>query len=124
MSKGVYFLKCAVGMILLVLVVGWVVQTLWNWLIPVLFHGPIITYAQALGLLVLSKILFSGIGGSKRYADECKPAGEAPYWKQRFYEKFSTMKPEDREAFKQKMKDKWCSWEKTPAEGEKNRLND
>ncbi|MBT1687936.1 hypothetical protein [Dawidia soli] len=123
MNKGAYFLKCAVGMLLLVLVVGWVVQILWNWLVPVLFHGPFITYAQALGLLVLSKILFSGIGG-KRYADECKPSNGAPYWKQRFYEKFSTMKPEDREAFKQKMKEKWCRWEQNPAEGEHTRSND
>jgi len=125
MNKGVYFLKCAVGMLLLVLVVGWVVQTLWNWLVPVLFQGPFITYAQALGLLVLSKILFSGIGAGKRCADDCKTTNNnAPYWKQRFQEKFSSMKPEDREAFKQKMKEKLCRWEQNPTDSERTRSND
>jgi hypothetical protein len=40
-----------------------VVMWLWNWLVPELFHGPVIGYWQTLGLLILSKILFSGIGG-------------------------------------------------------------
>jgi len=50
------------GMILFTFVVMW----LWNWLVPELFKGPVLGYWQALGLLVLSKILFSGFsGGSK-----------------------------------------------------------
>ena len=41
-----------------------ITMTLWNWLIPTLFSGPIISYWQALGLILLSKILFSsGCGG-------------------------------------------------------------
>ncbi|MFH0759834.1 MAG: hypothetical protein V2B15_21270 [Bacteroidota bacterium] len=40
-----------------------VVMWLWNWLVPELFHGPVLGYWQTLGLLILSKILFSGIGG-------------------------------------------------------------
>lgn len=40
-----------------------VVMWLWNWLVPELFHGPVIGYWQTLGLLILSKILFSGFGG-------------------------------------------------------------
>jgi hypothetical protein len=40
---------------------GWVVMALWNWLIPALFvDGREVTYLQALGVLVLSKILFGG----------------------------------------------------------------
>ncbi|MBC8191759.1 MAG: hypothetical protein ISR87_03180 [Candidatus Marinimicrobia bacterium] len=43
-----------------------VTMLLWNWLIPTLFSGPVITYWQALGLILLSKILFSsGHGGSR-----------------------------------------------------------
>lgn len=41
----------------------YVVMLLWNWLVPDLFNGPEVGYWQTLGLLVLSKILFSGIGG-------------------------------------------------------------
>lgn len=43
----------------------YVVMLLWNALIPELFNGPELAYWQTLGLLVLSKILFSGIGGGK-----------------------------------------------------------
>ena len=43
-----------------------ITMLLWNWLIPTLFSGPVITYWQALGLIILSKILFSsGPGGSR-----------------------------------------------------------
>jgi hypothetical protein len=43
---------------------GWVVMALWNWLMPALFSGTNqINYLQALGLLVLSKILFGGFRG-------------------------------------------------------------
>jgi hypothetical protein len=34
------------------------------------------------------------------------------------------MKPEDREAFKQKMKEKLCRWEQNPTESERTRSND
>jgi hypothetical protein len=44
----------------------WVVMLLWNALIPELFKGPELAYWQTMGLLVLSKILFSGIGGGGR----------------------------------------------------------
>ena len=47
------------GMILFSFVVMW----LWNWLVPELFHGPVVTYWQMVGLFILSKILFSGVGG-------------------------------------------------------------
>ncbi len=40
-------------------IVGFVVQLLWNWLIPDLFNGPSISYLQALGLFILTKLLFS-----------------------------------------------------------------
>jgi len=44
--------------------VGWVVMALWNWLMPSLFVGANeINYLQALGLLVLSKILFGSFRG-------------------------------------------------------------
>ena len=43
---------------------GAVVMALWNWLVPALFAGgKEIGYVQALGLLVLSKILFGGFRG-------------------------------------------------------------
>jgi len=44
-----------------------VTMLLWNWLIPSLFSGPVITYWQALGLILLSKILFSSGCGGRRH---------------------------------------------------------
>jgi hypothetical protein len=41
---------------------GWVVMSLWNWLMPDLFGLKRIGYWQAWGLLVLCKILFHGRG--------------------------------------------------------------
>ncbi len=62
MNKGLFFLKCVVIAIIGVAVLGWVTMSLWNWLIPELFHGPLINYWQALGLFILSKILFGSWG--------------------------------------------------------------
>jgi ABC-type bacteriocin/lantibiotic exporter with double-glycine peptidase domain len=35
---------------------------LWNWLMPEIFGLKSVSYTQAVGILVLSKLLFSGIG--------------------------------------------------------------
>lgn len=58
------FLGIGLFIILAIFGFGFVTMLLWNWLVPTLFSGPIITYWQALGLLVLSKLLFSGGHGS------------------------------------------------------------
>jgi hypothetical protein len=43
---------------------GQIVMRLWNWLLPPLFGLPEVTVWQGLGLLVLSRLLFGGFGGS------------------------------------------------------------
>lgn len=42
---------------------GWIVQHLWNWLMPALFHLPAVTFWQAAGLVLLSRLLVGNIGG-------------------------------------------------------------
>lgn len=103
MKRGKWIFKI-IGFVLLGLVAlaafGFVTMYLWNWLVPALFNGPVITFWQTIGLLILSKILFSGFGkGGHHHGGSWKP-----YWKDRL----NKMSPEDRERFKQKMKDKWC----------------
>lgn len=44
-----------------------VLMLLWNSLMPVLFGIKAIDYLQAVGLLILSKILFSGVGMRHHY---------------------------------------------------------
>lgn len=84
--------KIVVLVIAGIAVLGWVVMALWNWLVPVLFvSGQEITYVQALGVLLLSKILFGGFRG------HCGPGK----WHQHRWEK---MTPEEREKFKSGMR--------------------
>jgi len=40
---------------------GLIVQMLWNWLMPAIFGLGKISYWQAFGIVILAKILFSGI---------------------------------------------------------------
>ena len=84
-------IRCA-GKVLLVVVglavLGWVVMTLWNWVIPALFVGArTIDFVHALGLLVLSRILFGGFRGHRGWRDR------------RHWRKWEAMTPEEREHF-------------------------
>lgn len=101
MKKGLWILKFAVLGVLAVTLLGWVTMLLWNGLVPVLFAGPVVTFWQALGLLVLSKILFWGFGKGGHHQGG---PWRHYYWKR----KWSGMTPEEREAFKSKLKEKWC----------------
>jgi len=48
----------------LAILFGFVVMWLWNWLMPMLFGLKELTYWQAVGIFILAKILFGGIGGN------------------------------------------------------------
>jgi hypothetical protein len=58
------------------------VQALWNWLIPELFNGPVLTFWQTAGLFILSKILLTGVapGGHGHHGK-----GE---WRRKYHEKY------------------------------------
>jgi len=51
------------GMIVICAVFGAAVMLLWNALLPQIFGLPELNYLQAAGLLLLSRILFGGMGG-------------------------------------------------------------
>ena len=62
-ARGVfYFGKYIIMGFVFLALFTYVVMLLWNWLVPELFSGPVLTYWQTLGILVLSKILLSGLG--------------------------------------------------------------
>lgn len=48
------------------LVATYLVMRLWNWLVPSLFNGPRLRFAQALGLIFLTRLLV-GFGGPARH---------------------------------------------------------
>ena len=98
-TRGFYFGKFVVLGIAGLAVFTYVVMLFWNWLVPELFNGPEVNYWQTLGLLVLSKILFSGIGPRHRSSHaKCKDWGDhwdhndhhpRTYWKKKFHEKMN-----------------------------------
>src|SRR5262245_19832319 len=82
------------AMTLFVALGGYVVRSLWNWLLPSLFGWPVITFWQALGLLVLCRLLFGGLG---LHGGPGSRAG------MRMRERWERMTPEERERMRQKM---------------------
>ena len=69
---------------------GLVVMSLWNWLMPSIFSVPAIGFWQALGLFLLSRILFGGFGGD----------GGRRHGRHRMMERLERMTPEERERFR------------------------
>jgi hypothetical protein len=86
--------KIAVIGFLAVTVFGFVVMSLWNWIGPAVFGLRSITFWQALGVLILSKILFGGFHGG---------AGHGGHWRRRMKDRWQNMTPEEREQFYQGM---------------------
>jgi hypothetical protein len=84
-------------------VFGFLVQALWNELMPVLFGLHTITFWQALGLFLLSKILFGGFhrGGG---------GGRGRQWRQHMQKRWEGMSAEEREKFRAGMGERrgWC----------------
>ena len=89
MRKG---LKVVVFVTVAIVVSSVLVMALWNWLMPGLFGWRTITFWQALGLLILSRILFGGLRGR---------AGPPHWhWRRRMMERWAQMTPEERERFR------------------------
>ena len=76
-----------------ILVFGLVVMSLWNNILTVVTGVKAITFLQALGILVLSKILFGGFAGGGRWRG-------SPAWKEKMKQRWDKMTPEEREKFK------------------------
>ena len=102
-----WFFKGFVFIVGFVLLGGFVVMNLWNWLIPGIFGLGVITFAKALGLLVLSKILFGGFRGGHWGGGW---SGGRQFWKHRMAERYDKMTEEERHDFKQKMGVIWGKW--------------
>lgn len=50
-----------VGIVLITLICflsGWITMLLWNWLVPAIFGLGTITFWQALGLIILTNLIF------------------------------------------------------------------
>lgn len=78
----------------LALAAGGIVMELWNRLMPELFGLHILGYWQAVGLLVLCRILFGGLRGRGGPG-----GGWHARWRERMAERWMSMTPEERERF-------------------------
>ncbi len=78
--------------------VGMIIMLLWNCLIPAIFGLKAITYLQALGIFLLSRILF----GSFAFWNK-KP----PFANSNFREKMMNMTDEERQQFKEEWKSRF-----------------
>jgi Protein of unknown function (DUF3106) len=91
-----WWMKCIAFLVLapaFVAAVSLVVMLLWNALVPSLFSGPVLGFWQAVGLLVLCRILFGGFRGR----------GGPPGWKHHraWHDRWQRMTPEERERFRE-----------------------
>ena len=77
---------------LAVVLFGFLVMLLWNWLLPPLFGWQPLGFWQALGVLALARILFGGFHGRR--------GGWHGHWRSRLHERWEQMTPEQREQFR------------------------
>ncbi len=93
-KKWWIFLVAPPAMVLFGWLFGEIVMHLWNWLMPALFGLKLITFWQALGLLVLARILVGGLGGGSSNNRQRKRAGM----------RWECMTPEEHEKFREWMR--------------------
>jgi hypothetical protein len=85
---------------------GEIVKSLWNWLVPPLFGLPLISFWQALALLVLCRILFGGFGMGGGGRQSHYRGSMADRMADRFAERWQNMSPEERERFRQRVRER------------------
>jgi hypothetical protein len=90
---------------------GSLVMLLWNNVASPVLHLSTVTFWQALGILVLSKILFSSFSG--------RGGGPGRYqWRKRIMRNWKDMTPEEKEKFKEQWRDHCGRWGYKPWDSE------
>src|ERR1700712_1778732 len=95
--KGLMFLVLFIAAIF---IFGAIVMGLWNAILPAVLGVKAITFPQALGILLLSKILFGGFGRRGGWN------GRRQHWRNNTQEKWGSMTAEEREKFKAEWKNR------------------
>ena len=92
-----YGAKYAFWFLVMIAIFAAMVMLLWNWLVPQLFGGKMINYWQAVGLLILARIL-TGMGRAS-----------TQHFKQKIRHGWHSMPDDEKERLRQKFKDRWCN---------------
>jgi len=105
MKRKWIFFVAPPALALLIALLGEIVMHLWNWLVPGITGWHSIGFWQALGLLLLCRILF-GSWGAGRHSNARRMKAE----------RWERMTPEERERFRHEMRRRCGSFE-TPIAG-------
>ena len=113
--KGIKF---AILFLLFIVVMGYVTMMLWNWLMPTLFGLSTIAFWQAMGILVLAKIIFGfgrgGWHGRSHWGHGYYSSRWNEKWKAKMEDRLKSMTPEEREKFRADWKRRcggWYDWQ-------------
>lgn len=89
-----HIIKRIILMIIMVAALSAVVMLLWNWLLPALAGIKTISFIQAAGMLILTRILFGGWGGGFLMR-----AHAHAHHHNAIHQKWMKMSPEERKEF-------------------------
>ena len=95
------------GVLAIIALISFIVMALWNNVLVPVLHISVINFWQALGILVLAKILFGGFhrGWGRHHHND--PNHQ---WRKEMLSKWKTMTPEEREKFKQEWSNRCRGW--------------
>ena len=88
-----------------VMLFSYIVMRLWNGILPDVIGVKVISFWQAMGILVLSKILFSGFGGFAQKKEQFRNR-----FRQKMLDKWEHMTPEEKQKFKDEWKNRCRGW--------------
>ena len=85
----------AIAIIGLMILFGFVIMWLWNWLMPEIFGLTTLSFWQSVGLIALVKLLLGGFSGgrghkksSRKSGEDCKKDSKTDFSKWKHYDKF------------------------------------
>lgn len=111
--KKHFWIKKIIGFTALAAAFGsllsYVVMRLWNGILTEVVHVSPISFVQAIGILVLSKILFGGFHGKWG-------CGSRNHCHNGMKEKWHNMSPEEREKMKEEWRNKCRTWRRPHSE--------
>ena len=107
--KRTFWLKKGVKILLMVtafvFLFSWIVMLLWNNVIVAVTGASVVTLWQAMGILVLSKILF---GGFRKGWGGGGPQGN--HWKEKMKARWENMTDTEKAEFQDRWKNKCNAW--------------